>query len=166
MSADAPEHRAEAHTAQESMKTCPFCAERIRAAAVVCRYCGADLDDKPISEIVVGDWKKVVTSRSDGSPRAFLDVIATAVQQAGLPVVERDYNNLTLRFESKGMSMKSWSGDQTVVVVSKAPSGSDATFTSKSKPSGPYRVQQGVNARKWVSRLIPGFGELWKDKRR
>ncbi|MEZ4267523.1 MAG: hypothetical protein R3F39_14185 [Myxococcota bacterium] len=28
---------------QEDTKTCPFCAEQIRGAAVICRFCNADL---------------------------------------------------------------------------------------------------------------------------
>lgn len=28
-------------------KTCPFCAETIKAAAKVCKHCGRDLDEKP-----------------------------------------------------------------------------------------------------------------------
>jgi hypothetical protein len=128
---------------------------------------GASLDDdRDVSEIVPVRWKKVVTLGSDGSPRAFLDAIADAVERVGLPMVQRDYEHMTLRFESKGMTWKSWTGDQTVVVVSATPTGSEATFTSKGKPSGLLRVEQSANARTWVNRIVPGFGSLWKEPRR
>jgi hypothetical protein len=122
--------------------------------------------ERKVSRIEVEKWSpKGVVLRSDGSPRALLDAIAVAIETAQYPVTERSYADLRLVFESRGMSWKSWSGDVTTVLVSPIEGGSRASFISKGKPSGPYRVQARSNAITWVSRLKPGFGELWLGRR-
>jgi hypothetical protein len=115
----------------------------------------------PVTSIKLRVWKKIVTLESDGSPPAFLDAIAAAVQKVGLPVLDRDCEKLTLRFESKGGTEWSWSGVETTVVLSAHPVGSVATFTSK-RFTSERQAQKSVDARTWVWRLVPGFGELWK----
>jgi hypothetical protein len=106
-------------------------------------------------------WSCTRTAR-----RNLLDAIGAAVESVGLPIVGRSYADLTLTFESKGISAKSWSGDTTTVVVTPSEAGSRASFMSKGKPSGLLRVQSKVRASKWVERLIPGFGQLWRDSTR
>jgi len=114
------------------------------------------------SNIEVVQWKSTaVILRSDASPRAFMDAISSAIESADYPITERNYADMKITFESRGISWKSWSGDVTTVLISPEAGGSRATFTSKGKPSGTIRISMKSNATTWVARIAPDFGPLW-----
>jgi DNA-directed RNA polymerase subunit RPC12/RpoP len=63
-------------------KQCPFCAETIKAEAIVCRYCGRDLVEKRLAEAVA---RKVQGPAKSDVPRSDDPEWAVELSQANTP---------------------------------------------------------------------------------
>jgi|GEM_PF-2425024 len=64
---------------REGGRPCPWCAETIKPAARVCRYCGRDVEPLDILEITEASWQKVQDEFPSSHPIAMelLDALST-----------------------------------------------------------------------------------------
>ncbi len=64
---------------REGGRPCPWCAETIKPAARVCRYCGRDVEPLDILEITEASWQKVQDEFPSSHPIAMelLDALPT-----------------------------------------------------------------------------------------
>lgn len=71
---------------QEDARPCPFCAEPIKHAAVLCKHCGSAVEAverEPVPELHFGWVARVICSDQETRHR-----VTQQIKDAGLPVVE------------------------------------------------------------------------------